>query len=78
MAPRIIVRIELTSSAKNALGKLTAKHGMTQVAMLSRLTEWLARQPQKIRASVMGQAFPEGGADTGELILKEMAAGRKS
>jgi hypothetical protein len=42
MASRIIVRIELTPSAKDALNSLTDKAGMTQVALLSRLVEWFA------------------------------------
>jgi hypothetical protein len=76
MASRIIVRIELTPPAKKALEGLTEKAGMTQVAMLSRLVEWLAHQPNAVQASVLGQYSAETQADTAKLIVKQMASGK--
>ena len=72
MASRIIVRIELTPSAKDALNDLTDKAGMTQVALLSRLVEWFAHQSDMIQASVLGQYPSEIEADVAKLILKRM------
>src|SRR5207253_951139 len=37
MAPRIIMRIELTPKAKEHLDQISDRQGMTQVAMLSRV-----------------------------------------
>lgn len=76
MASRIIVRIELTPSAKDALNDLTDKAGMTQVALLSRLVEWFAHQSDMIQASVLGQYPSEIEADVAKLILKRMSSGK--
>lgn len=76
MASRIIVRIELTPQAKAHLNDLCDKAGMTQVAMLSRLVEWFAHQPETIRAAVLGQYPSEIQADVARLILRQLANGR--
>ena len=77
MAARIIVRIELTPAAKDRLNDLSDKAGMTQVAMLSRLVEWFANQPDIIQAAVMGHYPPEIQVDIAKLILKRLASGGK-
>lgn len=77
MASRIIVRIEITPEAKNHLTAMCRKAGMTQVALLSRLVGWFARQPDMIQAAVLGQYPPEVEQEIARLILKQMA-GRKS
>lgn len=76
MASRIIVRIELTPSAKEALNDLTDKAGMTQVALLSRLVEWFSHQTDMIQAAVLGQYPSEIEADIAKLILKRMSSGK--
>jgi hypothetical protein len=75
MASRIIVRIELTPPAKKAVETLTEKHGMTQVAMLSRLVEWFAKQPDAIRTPAMS-LDPAAGKGVAGLIVKQMASGK--
>jgi hypothetical protein len=77
MAARIIVRIELTPGAKDRLNDLSDKAGMTQVAMLSRLVEWFANQPDIIQAAVMGHYPPEIQVDIAKLILKRLASGKR-
>lgn len=74
MASRVIVRIELTAPAKKAVESLTEKHGMTQVAMLSRLVEWVAHQPSKIQGAVVAQNSSEIQAEIATLIAKQMAS----
>ena len=74
MASRIIVRIELTPAAKDALNELTDKAGMTQVALLSRLVEWFAHQSDMIQASVLGQYPSEIEADIAKLIMKKLSS----
>ncbi|MGA2497675.1 MAG: hypothetical protein ABSH20_08025 [Tepidisphaeraceae bacterium] len=75
MASRIIVRIELTAPAKKAVETLTEKNGMTQVAMLSRLVEWFARQPDAVQTAAMS-LDPEAIKATSNLIVKQMASGK--
>lgn len=77
MASRIIVRIELTPSAKEALNELTDKAGMTQVALLSRLVEWFSHQTDMIQAAVLGQYPSEIEGDIAKMILKRMGTGKK-
>jgi hypothetical protein len=76
MASRIIVRIELTPSAKEALNELTDKAGMTQVALLSRLVEWFSHQTDMIQAAVLGQYPSEIEGDIAKMILKRMGSGK--
>ena len=77
MAPRIIVRIELTPDAKQRLNELCDKAGMTQVALLSRLVEWFATQSDMVKAAVLGHYPSEIEADIAKLILKRMASSSK-
>jgi hypothetical protein len=70
---RFIMRIELTGPAKNKLATLSDKHGMTQVAMMSRLVEWFSKQDELIQAAVMGHYPDQIAADVAKLILKRMA-----
>ena len=66
------MRIELTGPAKNKLATLSDKHGMTQVAMMSRLVEWYAGQNELIQGAVMGHYPSEIASDVARLILKKM------
>jgi hypothetical protein len=45
MAQRHIMRIELSGPAKQDLSTESEHYGMTQVAIMSRLIEWFAKQP---------------------------------
>lgn len=74
MSRRFIMRIELTGPAKAKLETLSDKHGMTQVAMMSRLVEWFASQSELIQGAVMGHYPPEIEADVAKLVLKRMSA----
>ncbi|MFI5382048.1 MAG: hypothetical protein ACHRHE_22360 [Tepidisphaerales bacterium] len=77
MASRIIMRLELTPSAKKTVEQMTEKKGMTQVAMLSRLVEWLANQPAAVQASVLAANSSKTEAETAKLIVKQMGSGKK-
>jgi hypothetical protein len=52
--PKSVVRLELTPTDQNALNELTDKSGMTQVALLTRLVEWCAEQPEVVKSAVLG------------------------
>ena len=41
------VRIQVTKHAWDRIGRLTEKYGMTQVALHSRMVEWLCAQPDQ-------------------------------
>lgn len=73
MSRRYIMRIELTASAKQKLSNLSERHGMTQVAMMSRIVEWFAAQSELIQAAVLGRYPAEIQADVAKLILTRMA-----
>jgi len=72
MSRRFIMRIELTASAKQKLSALSDKHGMTQVAMMSRVVEWFAAQEPLIQGAVLGHYPIEIEGDVARLILKRM------
>jgi hypothetical protein len=67
------MRIELTAGAKQRLATLSDRHGMTQVAMMSRLVEWFSSQNELIQGAVMGHYPGEIEPDVAKLILKRMA-----
>jgi len=71
--PRIIVRIELTPSAKEHLTRIAKRNGMTQVAVTSRLLEWFATQSELVQAAILGH-YPQAiQAEIADLILKHMS-----
>ena len=73
MARRVIMRIELTPSAKELLTDLCHRNGMTQVSVMSRITEWFAGQSELIQAAVLRQYPKEIENDVVKLILKKMS-----
>lgn len=73
MAKRIIMRIELTPSAKEALQNFADRAGMTQFAITSRMVEWFANQPETIQSAVLRRYPSEIEVDVAKLILKKMA-----
>lgn len=69
---RYIMRIELTGPAKQKLKTMSDKLGMTQVAMMSRVVEFLANQNDMMQGAVLG-IYPEAiEADVAKLILEKM------
>ncbi|MGA2498736.1 MAG: hypothetical protein ABSH20_13410 [Tepidisphaeraceae bacterium] len=54
---------------------LAEKQGMTHLAMLSRLVEWLAHQPATIKASVLSHDS-SGSPAAARLIVNQMASAR--
>jgi hypothetical protein len=76
MSRRFIMRIELSAGAKQKLTTLSDRHGMTQVAMMSRLVEWFAGQNELIQAAALGRYPGEIEGDVAKLILKRMAGER--
>jgi hypothetical protein len=73
MGTRIIMRIELTPKAKEHLEQISDRQGMTQVAMLSRVIEWYANQPEVIQRIIVGHIPPEIERDVARLVLRNIA-----
>jgi hypothetical protein len=73
MARRFVIRLELTEPAKRHLSGLADRHGMTQVAVMSRLVEWFSGQSDLIQAAVLGRYPAEIESDVAKLILRKMA-----
>lgn len=73
---RFIMRIELDKTAKGKLGALSDRHGMTQVAMMSRLVGFFASQSELLQSAMIGRYPGEIEADIAKLILKRLADGK--
>jgi hypothetical protein len=67
------MRIELSGPAKQKLATLSDRHGMTQVAMMSRLVEWYSNQNELIQSAVVGHYPAAIESDIAKMILKRMA-----
>lgn len=77
MAKRIIMRIELTSSAKEALQNFADRAGMTQFAITSRMVEWFALQPETIQSAVLRRYPSDIEPEVAKLLLKKMTETKK-
>lgn len=77
MAKRIIMRIELTPSAKESLQNFADHAGMTQFAITSRLVEWFAMQPETIQSAVLRRYPSEIEVDVAKLLLRRIAEQKK-
>jgi len=59
MPSRIIVRTELSPSAKQHIERLCDEFGMTQLSLTSRVIEWFAKQDQITQRNIAGHIPPE-------------------
>ncbi len=73
MALRVIMRIEVLPPARQQFGKISNQFSMTQVAVTSRLIEWVVKQPQEIQALVLGLMPSDAKKDVATEFLKRMA-----
>lgn len=70
MAKKITMRIELTGQAKQTLEHVSARHGMKQYQLMSRLFEFFASQDEGFQAAMVGAYAPAIQADVARLLLK--------
>jgi hypothetical protein len=75
---RVIMKIEVLPKARDGVEAVCEKLGMTHVAVNSRLVDWLAQQPDMIKASVLGLLPAGTNCDVAKVLLKRMAGERKS
>ncbi|MGC4031641.1 MAG: hypothetical protein QM754_07900 [Tepidisphaeraceae bacterium] len=73
---RAVYRIQLTADAKDRLLGLTDGVGITQIAMMTRLVEWFAKQPEAVQAAVLG-FYPEPiRQDVAKMVLAKLVKGK--
>ena len=70
MEKRVVMRIELTPTAKESLQKFPDVAGMTQFTVTSRLVEWFALQSETIQSAVIGRYPAEIEADIAKMLLR--------
>ena len=73
MKQLVATRIELTAPAKKQVDRLSNRMGITQVALLSRLVEFLVNQDLATQAGVLSRFPTEIQRDVVIRILKNMA-----
>jgi len=72
-AKRAVLRIQLDQGAKEHLDRLSRSLGMTQISIMSRLTEWVARQHQIIQYTALGVLTPKLAAPLARELLEQLA-----
>jgi hypothetical protein len=75
---RVIMRIELLPEAKEELAIFSDRTGLTQVAITSRLVEWFCSENDVVQAAVLGLYPADVRNELPAMILKGMAATRKT
>ena len=73
MRRRVIIRLELTPQAKDALESVCDRNGMTQVAVSSRLVEWFSVQSEMLQAAILGHYPKDIERDIAKLILTRLS-----
>jgi hypothetical protein len=75
---RVVFRIMLTPEARAEIERLTDALGITQIAITSKLVEWLSTQPDVIRSVILGHYpdDPDLQRDAVKLILERLRDGK--
>lgn len=76
MDHRAVIRLEMEVATKQRLDRVIETRGMTQIAVVSRLVKWLARQDEVVQASVLGLITDEEFDDLSQVLLRRLAAQR--
>ena len=71
-----IIRISLSEGDARELEKLCEKRGMTQISLVSRMVEWLARQDNDIQSDILTSGSGNASKKTLKLV-RRIAARRK-
>jgi hypothetical protein len=67
------MRIELTGPARKRVAGLSDQHGMTQLAIMSRMIEWFSHQSPAVQAAIMTPHLAPDDRETAMRILRDMA-----
>jgi hypothetical protein len=68
------MRIEILPRARAGVAHTSDTFGMTQVAIVSRLIDWIVQQPDLIQGSILQQLPSDFNAETVKSILRDMAS----
>jgi hypothetical protein len=75
---RVITRIEVSPHVPKDLADTVERWGSTNVSVLTRLVNWLARQDEEIQAEILGH-YPGGRrADLPLRVVKAIAKNAKN
>jgi hypothetical protein len=69
---RPIIRLQVDNPAKEALDALCQQRGMTQIAVMSRLTSWFVTQDEIVQATILGLLSDAAVASLPRIILKRI------
>jgi methyl coenzyme M reductase beta subunit len=70
---RIVIPAHVTPRAKVEFERATARYGMTRIVAGTRMVEWFARQPDVVRAAVIGGYPKEVDAELARVIVHRLA-----
>ena len=74
MAVRNVIKISVTPAAKGVVAKASARTGITEQTIASRVYEWWASQDDVLRMGILG-VLPEGyEVDVAKIALERLAA----
>jgi hypothetical protein len=77
MNVRVIMRIEVEPAARDELQRICGALGMTQVAVNSRMIDWLCEQTDVVQAGVLGLLPAGTDHNVVKLALKQIASCEK-
>ena len=75
---RVVFRIEVSPQALANLHGIVERLGITQIALTSKLVEWVADQPSEVQAAILiSNSFGDLKLDEpGIAFMKKMASGK--
>ena len=73
MDHRAVIRLEMEVATKQRLDRVIELRGMTQIAVVSRMVKWLARQDEVVQASVLGLISDQEFDSLAEVLLRRLA-----
>jgi hypothetical protein len=76
MSDKKIIRVAVGKDAKEVIERIASEHGMTEVAVASRIYEWFGRQRDEVKRGILGM-YGDRGKQVAEEVLKDMAAGQR-
>jgi hypothetical protein len=72
MAQNTVMTLELVPQAKEQLESIADRRGMTQYALLSRMVEWFALQPEGVQMAVLARLVPTPSEEIAQWLLQPL------
>jgi len=70
---RIVLKINVTPAAKQAVEKWKGLHGMSEFAVASRVYEWFGEQDDEVQRAILGLFGPRLKPDVAKDVLDKLA-----